>query len=226
MGPVRRDDQLARSDEFPAGGELRPAGRHSGAWPSRDALLGRRRDGGRVRDQGVTAGIKPEDVKITIHGDTLTIRGESKAEDEKQGTHWHIRERHVSSLARSLSLRAPINADAASAHFDHGVLTLTLPKKAEAKPKEITVTTGSTTPASSEQPGRPAEKGAKSGTGKSSPADRPPNPGGKPEPTHDVAAEQSREAHESEAARNAVASSRERMVDIGRGNQQAGRQGQ
>ena len=52
-------------------------------------------------------GIKPEDVKITVHGDTLTIRGESKAEEEEKGTHWHVRERRVSSLVRSLSLRAP-----------------------------------------------------------------------------------------------------------------------
>lgn len=46
-------------------------------------------------------GIKPEDVKITVHGDTLTIRGESKAEEDKKGTHWHLRERRVSSLVRS-----------------------------------------------------------------------------------------------------------------------------
>jgi HSP20 family protein len=170
-------------------------------------------------------GIKPEDVRITVHGDTLTIRGESKAEEEKKGTHWHMRERRVSSLTRSLSLRTPINADAASAHFDHGVLTLTLPKTAEAKPKHITVASGPPPP-SSDRPDRPAQERDTSGIGKSSPASRPPNPGGKPEPTHDVAAEQIREANESEKARGAVASNRERMVDIGRGNQQAGRQGQ
>jgi len=50
--------------------------------------------------------------------------------------------------------------------------------------------------------------------------------GRKPAPTHEVAAEQAREAQESEKAHNAEASTRERMVDIGRGNQQAGRQGQ
>ena len=59
-------------------------------------------------------GIKPEDVHITVHGDTLTIRGESKAEEEKKGAHWHVRERRVSSLVRSLSLGTPINADAAN----------------------------------------------------------------------------------------------------------------
>lgn len=50
--------------------------------------------------------------------------------------------------------------------------------------------------------------------------------GGKPAPTHDVAAEQAREAQEKAKAQNAEASIREHMVNIGRGNQQAGRQGQ
>lgn len=50
--------------------------------------------------------------------------------------------------------------------------------------------------------------------------------GGKPVPTHETAAEQAREQRESENARDAEASNRERMVNIGRGNQQAGRQGQ
>ena len=87
-------------------------------------------------------GIKPEDVHITVHGDTLTIRGESKAEEEKKGTHWHMRERRVSSFARSVSLGTPIQTDAASAQFEHGVLTLTLPKSAAAKPKQIKVPSG------------------------------------------------------------------------------------
>jgi len=50
--------------------------------------------------------------------------------------------------------------------------------------------------------------------------------GGKPVPTHETVAEQVRESKESNEARNAGASNRERMVDIGRGNQQSGRQGQ
>ena len=136
-------------------------------------------------------GIKPEDVHITVHGDTLTIRGESKAEEEKKGAHWHMRERRVSSLARSISLGTPIQTDAASAQFDHGVLTLTLPKTAAAKPKQIKVPSGPTPPPSSERPdlqsgGRP------SGTAKQDTADRPPKPGGKPEPTPEVAAAKAR----------------------------------
>ena len=125
-----------------------------------------------------------------------------------------------------MSLGALIHADAASAHFDHGVLTLTLPKTAEAKPKQIKVAGGPTPPPSSDRPDRPDQERDTSGTGKHDPAPPPSKPGGKPEPTRYTAAEQALEAHEAETARNAVASNRERMVDIGRGDQQAGRQGQ
>ena len=54
----------------------------------------------------------------------------------------------------------------------------------------------------------------------------PNHPGGKPVPTHDTEAEQTREANESAAANAHKESARDHMVDIGRGNQQAGRQGQ
>ena len=84
-------------------------------------------------------GIKPEDVQITVHGDTLTIRGESKAEEEKQGQTWHLRERRSGAFQRSLSLATPIDADKANARFEHGVLTLTLPKSEQARPKQIKI---------------------------------------------------------------------------------------
>ena len=84
-------------------------------------------------------GIKPDDVQITVHGDTLTIRGESKMEEEKKGEHWHIRERRSGVFQRSLSLSAPVDSDKAQADFEHGVLTLTLPKSESAKPRQIKV---------------------------------------------------------------------------------------
>src|SRR5579864_641688 len=73
-------------------------------------------------------GIKPEDVQTTVLGDTLTIRGESKADAEQKGQNWLVRERRSGSFQRSVTLGMPINADKASAQFEHGVLTLTLPK--------------------------------------------------------------------------------------------------
>jgi HSP20 family protein len=84
-------------------------------------------------------GIRPEDVQITAHGDTLTIRGETKAEEEKKGENYHLRERRFGQFQRTVRLSAPIIADKAQAQFDNGVLTLTLPKAEEAKPKQIKV---------------------------------------------------------------------------------------
>jgi HSP20 family protein len=86
-------------------------------------------------------GIKPEDVQITVHGDTVTIRGEAKAEDEKKGQTWHLRERRSGSFQRSVSLATPVDSDKANARFDHGVLTLTLPKSEKARPKQIKINT-------------------------------------------------------------------------------------
>ncbi len=84
-------------------------------------------------------GIKPEDVQTTILGDTLMIRGESKAGAEQKGQNWLVRERRSGSFQRSVSLGTPINADKASAQFEQGVLTLTLPKSEQARPKQIKV---------------------------------------------------------------------------------------
>ena len=84
-------------------------------------------------------GVKPDDVQVTIHGDTLTIRGASKVEEEKKGEHWHLRERRFGTFQRSLSLATPVDADKAAAQFEHGVLTLRLPKSEAAKPKQIKI---------------------------------------------------------------------------------------
>jgi len=83
-------------------------------------------------------GIKPEDVQTTVLGDTVTIRGESKVEDEN-GHNWLMRERRCGSFQRSVSMGTPINADMAIAQFENGVLTLTLPKSEQARPKQIKV---------------------------------------------------------------------------------------
>jgi HSP20 family protein len=84
-------------------------------------------------------GIRPDDVEITVHGDTLTIRGESKANEEKKGEHWHLRERRFGTFQRSVSLATPVNSEKAQADYDLGVLTLTLPKAESAKPRQIKV---------------------------------------------------------------------------------------
>jgi HSP20 family protein len=89
--------------------------------------------------KGSLPGVKPEEVQITILGDTVTIQGETRAEQEKKGERWHVRERRFGSFQRSLSLGTAVNADKAQAQFEHGVLTLTLPKSEAAKPRQIKV---------------------------------------------------------------------------------------
>jgi HSP20 family protein len=84
-------------------------------------------------------GVRPEDVQITIHGDTLLIQGETKVDEEKKGERWHLRERRHGSFQRAISLATPVNSDKAQAHFEHGVLSLTLPKSEEAKPRQIKI---------------------------------------------------------------------------------------
>jgi len=84
-------------------------------------------------------GVKPDDVQITVQGDTLSIRGASKAEEEKKGDQWHLRERRFGSFQRTLTLGTPVNSDQAQAQFEHGVLTLTLPKSEAAKPRQIKI---------------------------------------------------------------------------------------
>lgn len=84
-------------------------------------------------------GIKLEDVQTTVLGDTFTIRGESKADNERKGHNWLVRERRAGSFQRSVTLGTPINADKASAQFENGVLTLTLPKSEQARPKQINI---------------------------------------------------------------------------------------
>ena len=84
-------------------------------------------------------GVRPEDVHITAHGDSLTIRGEMKAEEEKKGEHYHLRELRHGHFQRTVTLSTPISADKAQAQFENGVLTLKLPKAEEAKPKEIKI---------------------------------------------------------------------------------------
>lgn len=85
-------------------------------------------------------GVKPEDVEITITGETLTIRSESKHEEEQKKRNYFRQESWFGSFARSLALPSQVEADKAEAVFENGVLKLTIPKAEAAKPKTIKVT--------------------------------------------------------------------------------------
>jgi hypothetical protein len=72
-------------------------------------------------------------------GSTLTIRGETTKESEREGERWHIKERRFGSFQRSISLPNNVDADQVGAQYADGVLTLTVPKSEQAKPRKISV---------------------------------------------------------------------------------------
>jgi HSP20 family protein len=84
-------------------------------------------------------GFKADDVQINITGDVLTLKGEIRQEEEKKEKAWHMREQRWGSFERSVALPANVVADRASADFENGVLTITLPKAEEARPRTISV---------------------------------------------------------------------------------------
>ncbi|HIC93666.1 MAG TPA: Hsp20/alpha crystallin family protein [Anaerolineae bacterium] len=84
-------------------------------------------------------GVKPEDIDITVTGDTLTIKGEVKAEREEEKANYICRERRYGAFSRSVSLPAGLETDKAEATFENGILRLTIPKAEHAKPKTIKV---------------------------------------------------------------------------------------
>src|SRR5215475_13425328 len=80
-------------------------------------------------------GIKADEVQINITGEVLTLRGETKQEEEKKEKAWHIREQRWGAFERSVVLPTDVVADKAKAEFANGVLTISLPKAEEVKPK-------------------------------------------------------------------------------------------
>lgn len=86
-------------------------------------------------------GVDPDNIEISIQGDTLTIAGEAEADEEVKGDDYIRRERRYGRFSRSVALPGGVLADKAEAEFKDGMLTLTLPKAEEAKPKSIKVKT-------------------------------------------------------------------------------------
>lgn len=84
-------------------------------------------------------GVKSDDIQISVTGDVLSIRGEVKKDEEVKNADYQMRERSYGAFSRSIPLPTPIVADRAKAEFENGVLTLTLPKAEEVRPKTIAV---------------------------------------------------------------------------------------
>lgn len=83
--------------------------------------------------------IKPEELDIRVENNILTIRGERKFEKKVSENNYLRVERTYGSFSRSFSLASTVNSEAIKAEYQDGVLTLTVPKREEAKPKQIKV---------------------------------------------------------------------------------------
>ena len=87
-------------------------------------------------------GLNPDEVDISIVGNSLTIKGEHEEQQEKKEEgKYYCRERRYGAFQRSVGLPVEVNADKAEATFEYGVLKLTLPKAEAVKPRKITVKT-------------------------------------------------------------------------------------
>ena len=84
-------------------------------------------------------GLKSDDVQISITGDLLSIKGEFKQAEEKKEKSYSMREQRFGAFERTFGLPTAVVADKAKAEFENGILTITLPKAEEVKPRQITV---------------------------------------------------------------------------------------
>jgi len=84
-------------------------------------------------------GLKSEEVDISVTGDTLTIKGEHKEEKEIEEENYIYKERRYGTFSRSMLIPVKVKSDKAEAVFEDGVLTLTLPKAEEVKPRQIKI---------------------------------------------------------------------------------------
>lgn len=84
-------------------------------------------------------GLKREDIEVSLQDGALIISGERKSEKVEEGVEIHRQERFYGKFQRALTLPTPVAVDKVKAQYKDGVLTITLPKTEEAKPKQIDV---------------------------------------------------------------------------------------
>jgi HSP20 family protein len=84
-------------------------------------------------------GVKPEDLDINITGNALTIKGETKEEHEIKEGKYYRKECYYGDFVSSLTMPSGLKTDKAEASLENGLLTLTIPKAEEIKPKAIKV---------------------------------------------------------------------------------------
>ncbi len=98
-------------------------------WSNEDGLL-------------VTAevpGVSPQDIEVSVIGETLTLSGARKPDELKEGARYHRQERGYGKFSRTLQLPFPVSVEKIEANFKSGVLSIRLPRAEEDKPRKIAV---------------------------------------------------------------------------------------
>lgn len=135
-------------DRFGAGFSMAPFDRLFGSVPAmkHESTFAFAAPAVDVKENGtaftVTAelpGLTEKDVEVKVTDDMLTLKGEKRQEKEEKDESYHLVERSYGSFERSFRLPPSVERDKIVANFDKGVLTLTLPKSAEAKKQEKTI---------------------------------------------------------------------------------------
>ena len=88
-------------------------------------------------------GVDEKDIDVRIENNVLTVHGERKFEKEEKQENFRRVERQYGSFTRTFTLPTTVDAEKVAASYDKGILKIALPKKAEAKPKQIKVSVGS-----------------------------------------------------------------------------------
>lgn len=128
-------DEIERFFEAPLAALASPTHLLSGWSPSLDVYENKET----VTVKAELPGMKKEDIEITLHDGMLSISGERKTRDEHKDAEVYRSETFVGRFQRSVGLPAPVSSDKVKAQYKDGVLTVTLPKTEEAKPKQIEV---------------------------------------------------------------------------------------
>jgi HSP20 family protein len=121
------------TSSFPRGGDndlMR------GAWSPQVDIF---EDKDKIVLEAELAGMKPEDVDISIENNVLTIYGERKFEKKNESDNFHRVERSYGNFTRSFTLPPTVQSENANAEFENGILRLTLAKREEAKPRRIEI---------------------------------------------------------------------------------------
>jgi HSP20 family protein len=88
-------------------------------------------------------GVRPEDVEVTVQGERVSLRAETREEESQRGDNWLMREHRFGTMHRSITLPSPVSSENAEARIENGVLSLRLPKVRGGEAHRIAVTTAS-----------------------------------------------------------------------------------